>query len=101
MNVNRQHTSSNIYFQITPTGITQRCYCKKETIDGRLHGLCKEYASKEVPLTSTMKKTLFGNEVISKKNKTLVTFNIKQSCDKVSYLENCKNILWQLKHELL
>lgn len=101
MNVGRQHTSSNIYFQIRPTGISQRCYCKKETVDGRLHGLCKEFASKEVGLSSPLKKLLFGNEVVSKKNKTLVTYNITQSCNKQSYLNNCKNILWQLKHELL
>ena len=101
MNVNRQHTSSNIYFQIKSSGITQRCYCKKETINGRLHGICKEFASKEIPLTNAIKKVLFGNEIVSKKNKNIVTYNITQSYDKLTYLDNCKNILWQLKHELL
>lgn len=101
MNVNRQHTSSNIYFQIRPSGISQRCYCKKETVDGRLHGLCKEYASKEIALPAQLKKVLFGNEIVSKKNKTLVNCNVTKSLDKESYLDNCKNILWQLKHELL
>jgi len=101
MNVNRNHTSSNIYFQIQPSGICQRCYCKKESIHGRLHGMCKEYASKQIPLNNSIKKLLFGNEIVSKKNKSIVTYNITQSYDKQSYLNNSKNILWQLKNELL
>jgi len=102
MNVNRQHSSSNIYFQITPLGVCQRCFCKKESVDGRLHGLCKEYASKKILLNNDLKKLLFGNQIVSKKNKDIVTYNITQSNNnKESYLNNCKNILWQLKHELL
>ena len=101
MNVNRNHTSSNIYFQIKPTGICQRCYCKRETVDGRLHGMCKEYASKETPLSNSVKKLLFGNEIVKKNNKSIVTYNVTHSHDKEAYLNNCKNILWQLKHELL
>jgi hypothetical protein len=101
MNVDRNHTSSNIYFEIKPTGISQRCYCKKETIEGRLHGMCKEYASKEVALTKTLKKELFGSTTVSKKNKSIVTFNITRSYSKENCLNNCKNILWQLKHDLL
>jgi len=102
MNVNRNHTSSNIYFQIKQPGICQqRCYCKKESIDGRIHGMCKEYASKEIILSTIIKKLLFGNEIVSKKNKSIVTFNVTHSHDKEAYLNNCRNILWQLKHELL
>ena len=101
MNVNRNHTSSNIYFQIKSSGISQRCFCKKENTDGRLHGICKEYASKEIPLNKLLKKQLFPDETVSKKNKSIVTFNITKSHNKESYLNNCKNLLWQLKHELL
>jgi hypothetical protein len=102
MNVDRNHTSSNIYFQIQPTGISQRCFCKKETTDGRLHGPCKEYASKEIPLSKTLKKQLFPDEItVSKKNKSIVTFNITKSHDKETHLNNCKSLLFQLKHELL
>jgi len=107
MNVNRNHTSSNIYFQIKPTGISQRCYCKRETIDGRLHGMCKEYTSKEIPLNITFKNLLFGNEKIKSKSKSksIVTFNVTKNDCKENYkqtcLNNCKNILWQLKNDLL
>jgi hypothetical protein len=102
MNVGRNHTSSNIYFQIQPTGISQRCFCKKDTTDGRLHGPCKEYASKEIPLSKTLKKQLFPDEItVSKKNKSIVTFNITKSHDKETHLNNCKSLLFQLKHQLL
>ena len=101
MNVNRNHTSSNIYFQIKPTGICQRCYCKRETVDGRLHGMCKEYISKEIPLNITLKKLLFGDEIKKSKSKSIVTFNITKGNCKENCLNNCKNILWQLKNELI
>jgi hypothetical protein len=103
MNVNRNHTSSNIYFQIKSSGICQRCYCKKETIDGRLHGMCKEYASKEISLNKILKKELFGTETVSKKNKSIVTFNVTKHTTnaKESCLLNCKTILLQIENELL
>ena len=109
MNVNRNHTSSNIYFQIKESGICQRCYCKKETTEGRVNGCCREYASKEVCLNKTLKKLLFGetndpNKSKSKcKSKFIVKFNItKNNTDSIeNCLNNCKNILWQLKNELV
>jgi hypothetical protein len=75
MNVGRNHSSSNIYFQIRESGICQRCYCKKDSTDGRLHGKCKEYSSKEIPLSKTLKVLLFGNDF--KKSKSIVTFNVR------------------------
>ena len=60
INVNRNHTSSGVFFQITPTGISQRCYCKKETLEGRSHGMCKHFSTLEVPLTKVLQTLLFG-----------------------------------------
>lgn len=50
-NVAREHTSSNVYFQLTTKGVCQKCYCRKETTEGRKYGLCKDFASQywEVP----------------------------------------------------
>lgn len=103
MNVNRNHTSSGIYFQLSLKGACQRCRCKKDTIDGRLHGMCKEYASKIIPLPKQLSKSLFGelSNGVSKKNKSIVTYNITRGYDKEKCLENCRNILWQLKNELI
>jgi len=120
MNVNRNHSSSGIYFQINPSGISQRCYCKKETTDGRSSGMCKYYASAEVPLTKILQTLLFGVKVNSK-SKKIVNINITRSSSNASLdlsvsssqnrtenmlinkeicLANCKNILFQIENEI-
>jgi hypothetical protein len=123
INVNRNHTSSGVYFQVTPTGISQRCYCKKETLDGRYHGMCKHFSSPEIPLTKVLQNFLFGATVCSKNTKkNIVNMNITRnaiissldlsvslsqnrfkaiSMEKEVCLMNCKNILSQLENELL
>ena len=98
MNVNRNHTSSSVYFEIKASGICQRCYCKKESCEGRLNGNCREYHSKEIALNKSLKGLLFG-EVKSNKI-SIVKFNITKGNDREKCLNNCKNILWQLKNEL-
>jgi len=120
MNVNRNHSSSGIYFQVTQTGICQRCYCKKETTDGRLYGPCTNYASKEISLNKTLQTLLYGNVGTVKrgKSKKINAFNLtrnssttvldlglkpdgnKMFTSKEICLENCKSILFQLEKEL-
>ena len=121
MNINRNHTSSGIYFQVTPTGICQRCYCKKDTTEGRLNGPCTLYSSKEISLNKTLQTLLFGNVISNssgRKGKKINNFNItrnsststldlglkpegnKMFTNKEICLENCKNILFQLEKEL-
>jgi len=121
MNVNRKHNSSGIYFQITPTGVCQRCYCKKETSEGRTNGMCKYYASQEIPITKILQTLLFG--IVSKTSKRkIVNMNITRnvsnasldlsissvdnhkesvSLNKENCLNNCKNILFQIENEIL
>jgi hypothetical protein len=120
MNVNRNHSSSNIYFQITPTGISQRCFCKKDSVEGRLYGSCNRFASKEIALSKILKNILFGpTETTKKGGKKICTLNISRNSSTASLdlglsptghktifsnkeicLENCKNILFQLEKEL-
>jgi hypothetical protein len=116
MNVNRAHTSSGVYFQIKPSGICQRCFCKKDTLEGRLHGPCNSFSSKEIPISKILNAALFGPSV-KKNNKKIVNFNITRNSSTTSLdlsksetqnvftnkqicLANCKNILWQLENEL-
>lgn len=98
MNVNRNHTSSSVYFEIKASGICQRCYCKKESCEGRLNGNCREYHSKEIALNKTLKSLLFGE--VKPNKSSIVKFNITKGNDREKCLNNCKNILWQLKNEL-
>ena len=119
INVNRQHTSSEIYFQITPNGICQKCYCKKETSIGRISGPCKDFASDIIPLNKILQMLLFGEKVKSKKKIVNVTitrnqsnnsldlsvspsdnYNNNMSNEKLTCLANCKNILFQIENEL-
>ena len=109
MNVGRNHTSSGIYFQIKPTGVCQRCFCKKNVTDGRSNGVCGNYSSPEVPLTQILHKSLFGNTKVKKIINCKLT-NVKLSSDKLNQLNcdehvliclnNCKSILLQLENEL-
>ena len=116
INVNRNHTSSGVYFQITPDGICQRCYCKKDTTEGRFQGPCKMFSSKTVPLNKTIKTLLFGTITPPKKGKKINSYNLSRDSStatldlcignvkakgvKQIILENCKNILFQLEKEL-
>jgi hypothetical protein len=122
MNVNRNHSSSGIYFQVTQSGICQRCYCKKDTTDGRLYGPCTNYSSKEISLNKTLQTLLFGNVASTTKrgkSKKINAFNLtrnssttvldlglkpegnKMFTSKEICLENCKSILFQLEKELI
>lgn len=33
----------NVYFELTPDGLSQRCYCRCDTTEGRKFGLCSQY----------------------------------------------------------
>jgi hypothetical protein len=121
INVNRNHTSSGIYFQIKSTGIQQRCYCKKDTLAGRLYGLCHDFASPEIPITKILSKLLFG-ETQKQEKKSIVNMKITKNQNQSSLdlsvsvldnykenlhlnkevcLTNCKTILDQIKNELI
>jgi hypothetical protein len=99
LNVNRNHTSSGIYFQIKPSGVCQRCFCKKNSPDGNN---CKNFASTEIPLSKILENLLFPNNN-KKGKKKIVNCNItsSQNTDKLMCLNNCKNILFQLENELI
>jgi hypothetical protein len=119
MNVNRNHTSSGVYFEIKASGVCQRCYCKKESLEGRLHGPCNTFSSPEIALTPQLKTFLFGPTVkVSKKEKKINTFNLSRNSSTTTLdlsqgvskhmfsakeicLENCKSILHQLEKELI
>ena len=123
LNVDRRHTSSGIYFQITPNGVCQKCYCKKETTNGRNNGSCKDFTSDTIPLNKTLQGLLYGELTSKTKNKKqIVNMNITRnqnnvsldlsissvdnrrdniSNEKVTCLLNCKNILFQIQNEIL
>ena len=121
INVNRKHTTSEVYFQITSNGICQKCYCKKETSDGRINGPCKNFSSEVLPLNKILQTLLFGESIRVKNKKKIVNMTITRnqsnnsldlsvsssdnytnniSNEKLTCLVNCKNILYQIENEL-
>lgn len=92
MNVERTHNSSSTYFQIKRSGICQRCFCNKIS---DLSGIqCKEYYSKEIPLSPSLKKLLFGPD------KKISNIELKVSDSKMNIINNCKKFLQQLEIEM-
>jgi len=69
LNVNREHTSAEVYFEIDYDIMTQRCFSIKNATHDRTDGLCKNYKSKKkYPLNSKLKKKLFAKKFEEKNN---------------------------------
>lgn len=56
-NVQRVHYSSTIYFVISRSGISQKCFCKKKNADVQVQ--CGQYSSPPVKLTKVLAMALF------------------------------------------
>lgn len=70
LNIQREHNSCGIYFQITETGLYQRCFCRCDTEEGRLNGLCSEYKSSPFQLPREVLIMLFPKSSTKKQIKT-------------------------------
>jgi len=68
MNIEREHNSCGIYFQITEDGLTQRCFCRCKTLENRVDGFCKDYKSKFFKLPFELKILLFDLKKKKRKN---------------------------------
>ena len=58
-NYGRDHRSAKVYFEICQRGITQLCWCRCDTEDGRIAGRCRSYKSEPFALSRTDIKVLF------------------------------------------
>lgn len=104
LNIEREHNSCGIYFQITSEGLYQRCFCKCNTTEGRKYGLCSKFKSKVFPLSYELRSTLFPNRRKPKgiTKKVLEPMEIFPSYrllhkDKRKYLKSCYNSLSYMK----
>lgn len=59
MNIGRKHNSCGVYFYATPNGMTQRCLCTCDNLDGRKNGLCMDYVSCSYDFDETTRNLLF------------------------------------------
>lgn len=60
LNLGREHRSSNVYFLLTRRGVCQRCYCRKDTEEGRAAGTCKEFSSPTWTVPPAVLDRFFG-----------------------------------------
>lgn len=44
-NKRADHSSNTVYFEVGRRGITQKCFCRKPTTEGRLKGTCAKWSS--------------------------------------------------------
>jgi Herpesviridae UL52/UL70 DNA primase len=63
LNIGKEHNSNNVYFLLGKQGAYQMCFCRCETLEGRRHGMCKDFHSAVFPLTKDLTIALFGREV--------------------------------------
>jgi hypothetical protein len=78
-NVERSHKSCQIYFKLTKKGLTQRCLCVCDTLDGRKFGYCKDYESTHIKCTDKLLQILEWNskkKSIDTTNSIIYTSNI-------------------------
>jgi hypothetical protein len=60
MNIGGSHNSKTVYFEATIQGISQRCSCKCDTMDGRSYGRCCDYRSaRDVNIPPDLLDSLF------------------------------------------
>lgn len=74
LNVCRNHTSAEIYFEINFDKIVQRCFSIKKATHDRKNGVCKDFKSSKIfPVPLKIKKILFPEkyEDINNKHKSI------------------------------
>jgi hypothetical protein len=68
LNVVREHNSCGVYFQFTEAGMFQRCFCKCNTVEGRVtRDLCSKFKSKPFIIPLELRKLLFPGKTTKKK----------------------------------
>lgn len=55
------HTTNGIYFEVTKSGICQRCFSKKTDTITRYNGPCHQFRSPRIPLTDELRQLFFPN----------------------------------------
>lgn len=64
-NLGRAHNTNNVYFVLTRQGISQRCYCRCETTDGRKFGMCKDFSGECHEVHAEIIDAFFGESTTS------------------------------------
>ena len=63
-NLGREHGSNHIWFYINGNIITQKCFCRCETIRERRDGFCRDFVGKRYILTPKLVKMIYPDGVV-------------------------------------
>ena len=58
-NLGREHGSNHIWFNVKDGVISQKCFCKCETVEERKKGYCRDFEGRKHTLSSSIIKLLF------------------------------------------
>ena len=58
-NIERKHASNHVWFLIEGDVITQKCFCRCETVVGRRHGFCKDFSGRSHVLPDKIYKAMY------------------------------------------
>ena len=61
-NKGSEHTTNNVYFWMSPSGVSQRCFSRKDVV-GLTGCTCQKYRGKEVRIPHSLKELLFDEEM--------------------------------------
>jgi hypothetical protein len=75
-NIRRNHSSNHVKIVIEPGGtIHQECFCRCETLEGRYHGMCKEFRSRPHELGPRIRDILYPKKCLFPSKKILIDRN--------------------------
>lgn len=60
-NIQRRHASNHVWFLVEGDTITQKCFCRCETVKGRRHGFCKDFSGRSHTLPDKIYKAMYPN----------------------------------------
>ena len=94
-NIDRAHNSCQIYFKLNKDGISQKCHCICNSLNGRKYGYCKDYTSLPIKCTEHLLK--FLNWKIKNKD-----FNIKNELPTIASMstKDSKDIIQDYRESL-
>ena len=61
-NLGRAHRTNTVYFVLTRRGVSQRCFCRCDTTEGRRFGLCEDFVSQTWPVPEEVTRAFFGSD---------------------------------------
>lgn len=64
-NLGRAHRSNTVFFVVNRNGVSQKCFCRCETVEGREYGLCRDFESESFPLPAEAIDALLGTAAAS------------------------------------